>query len=74
MAQAVLPRVQSTNEDDVFHLTGVRAALTVSQFPAIVDRLYVFVQMSGHRGKLVFTSKLNGLKPTTSSIKRKRKR
>ena len=60
MAKLVLPRVQamvvcdalkeSDEEQDVYHLNGVRCTMEVPSFPALRPRLCVFLQMSGHAG------------------------
>ena len=56
----VLPRVhamvlcddfeQSSNEDGVFHLYGVRSRIDVDAFPYTHPQLCVFLQLTGHRG------------------------
>jgi uncharacterized protein DUF6941 len=60
MAQLVLPRVQamvvcdrvkeSETEPGVFSLSGVRAFIGASSFPAFCPLLRAFVHMSGHQG------------------------
>jgi hypothetical protein len=60
MASMVLPRVlamilcddviESDQEGDVFHLTGVRTATNAPSFPTI-HSLCVFVQITGHEGE-----------------------
>jgi hypothetical protein len=60
MARLVLPRVQamvlcdevdrSAEEHGVYHLTGVRHAISAPSFPA-VRSMRVFLHMSGHQGE-----------------------
>ena len=57
----VLPRVhamvlcddfdQSTDEDGVFHLHGVRSRIEADAFPYTHSQLCVYLQLTGHRGR-----------------------
>jgi hypothetical protein len=41
---------QSSNEDGVFHLYGVRSRIHVDVFPYTHPQLCVYLQLTGHRG------------------------
>jgi hypothetical protein len=63
MAKATLPRVQAmvlcddvetTDEDGVFDLRGVRTQIVAEAFPHTHPHLCVFLQVSGHEGTAAF--------------------